>query len=158
MCLTVTTTSFQAFLKRHSDLAIRTPERVSAARASVTEVDIRLWFQELYKNVDEMNLKEMMTDPTRVFNCDESCIQLSPSTGRVVSLKGTKNVYEVAPGPEKSNLTFVGTFSAAGDIVKPTIIYPYIRIPKDIMDSVPETITAARTESGWMTSQAFMNT
>ena len=97
-----------------------------------------------------------MADATRVYNSDESNIQLSPATGRVVSIRGRKNVYQVAPGTnEKSNLTFLGTFCADGSIVKPVVIYPYVRIPKDITDMIPPTITAAKTESGWMTSQSF---
>ena len=39
--------------------------------------------------------------------------------------------------------------------MKLTIIYPYVRIPRDIQNSVPDGITVAKTESGWMNSQAF---
>ena len=66
-----------------------------------------------------------------------------------------KNVYEVSPGHDKSALTFVGTFSADGRVVKPTIIHSYVKIPRDIKNSVPDGITPAKTESGWMNSQAF---
>ena len=97
----------------------------------------------------------MMEDHTRIFNCDECNLQVSPSTGKIVAIRGQKNVYEVSPEHDKSALTFVGTFSADGKVVKPTIIYPYVRIPRDIQNSVPDGITVAKTESGWMNSQAF---
>ena len=120
-------------MKRHPRLAIRTPQRVSKARASVTEKSIREWFSELQQNIDENNWGSIFQDPSRVFNSDESCIQLCPKTGKVVGMKGWKNIYELGPSPEKSTLTFLGTFSARGDIVQPMLIYPYVRMPADIV-------------------------
>ena len=103
----------------------------------------------------DRNCFDIFQDSTRIYNLDESCLQLGPKTGKVVSFKGVKNVYEIAPGNEKSNLTFVGTFSASGEIVLPTIIFPYARIPKDILNNVPNNIAAKKTDSGWMNSLLF---
>ena len=114
---------FQAFSKRHRTVAVRTPERVSRARSYIQEEDIRSWFSELTDNVTALNALDIFEDSNRVFNLDETNIQLCPSTGKVISIRGTKNVYEVAPGPCKSNLTFVGTFNASGAIVAPVTIY-----------------------------------
>ena len=97
----------------------------------------------------------MMEDPSRVFNADETCIRLCPDTGKVLGIKGWKNIYEVAPGPEKSTLTFLGTFSASGVNVTPMIIYPYVRLPRDIAESVPSNFFMGTTESGWMKSETF---
>ena len=62
--------------------------------------------------MNDIGALDIFNDPSRVFNSDESNIQLCPKTGKVVGLKGWKNVYEVAPAPEKSTLTFLGIFSA----------------------------------------------
>ena len=94
-------------------------------------------------------------DPSRVFNTDETCVQLCPKTGKVLGVRGWRNIYEVAPGTEKSNLTFLGTFRADGEIVTPLIIYPYQRVPKDIANAVPDGIFMATSESGWMRSETF---
>ena len=99
----------------------------------------------------------MMEDPSRIFNCDETNLQLCTKTGHVISIKGFKNVYEIAPAQEKSTLTFCGTFSADGSIVSPTLIYPYKRIPSDIVDALPEGFHHLSTDSGWMTAEAFFN-
>ena len=88
-----------------------------------------------------------MGDPSRIFNADETCVQLCPSSGKVIGVTGWKNIYEVAPGPEKSNLTFLGTFGANGSCVAPMIIYPYIRLLRDIAESVPENFYMAKSES-----------
>ena len=102
-----------------------------------------------------MGVSDIFDDPSRVFNTDETCMQLCPSTGKVIGIRGWKNIYEVAPGPEKSNLTFLGTFNAKGDIVAPMIIYPYVRIPKDIVNNVPDEFTVATSDSGWMKAETF---
>ena len=73
----------------------------------------------------------------------------------MIGIAKWKNVYEVAPGPEKSNLTFLGTFSASGEIVSPMVIYPYQRLPKDIKDRVPSDFVIGLSESGWMKSETF---
>ena len=136
-------------------MSIRTPERVSKARAGVTEKNIRDWFLRLNNYIEENNLQEMMRDPSRIFNCDETCIRLCPDTGKVLGMRGWKNIYEVAPGPEKSTLTFLGTFGATGVNVTPMIIFPYVRLPRDIAQSVPSEFFMATTDSGWMKSETF---
>ena len=70
-------------------------------------------------------------------------------------MKGWKNVYELGPSPEKSTLTFLGTFSARGDIVQPMLIYPYVRVPADIVRSTPDEFMIGATESGWMKAETF---
>ena len=130
----------ELFMNRHKgQISVRVPERVSKARAGVTEAEIRAWFECLRKDMAEMDCLDVLNEPDRVFNTDESCIQLSPKCGRVLGETKNKNVYEVAPGPEKSNLTFLGTFSASGEMPTPMLIYPYCRLPKEISDSVPPT-------------------
>ena len=146
---------FAAFLKRHTCLSIRVPERVSKARSRVTEPFIRQWFSSLKENIQELNHMDIFNDPTRIYNSDESCIQLCPKSGKVIGLRGWKNIYEISPGPEKSNLTFLGTFCADGTIVKPSIVYPYQRLPKDIADKVPTGFHVLLSDSGWMRTDTF---
>ena len=146
---------FQAFMRRHSGLSVRTPERVSKARAGVTERAIRDWFANLHTELSSMNALSLFEHPERVFNTDETCMQLAPSTGKVIGMKKWRNVYELAPGPEKSTLTFLGTFSASGEIPTPMIIYPYQRLPKDIQEKIPEDFEIGFSEKGWMTTATF---
>ena len=139
-------------MKRHPSLSIRTPEHVSKARVGITE---REWFAELCENITNHKWEQIFQDPSHIFNSDESNIQLCPKTGKVVGLKGWRNVYELGTAPEKSTLTFLCTFSARGDIVQPMIIFPYVRVPKDIVKSVPDEIMIGGTETGWMKSESF---
>ena len=81
---------------------------------------------------------------------DETNIQLCVSTGQVRSIRETKNVYEVAPGPCKSTLTFVGTFNANGSIVAPAIVYPDLRMPSDIAEQIQREFYIGHSESRCM--------
>ncbi|XP_018018849.1 MFS-type transporter clz9-like [Hyalella azteca] len=146
---------FEGFMRRHQDLSVRIPEHVSKARCQITESSIRKWFGELRQHITEDGCEDIFIDPARIFNTEESSIQLCPSTEKVIGLTGHKNVYEVASGPEKSNLTFLGTFSAQGDIVAPMIIYPYARLPKNIANAVPDEFIIGTSESGWMKAETF---
>ena len=142
-------------MKRHSILSVRTPERVSKARAGITEEDIRAWFACLKDEMVKINALDVFDDPSRVCNSDESNLQLCPKTGKVIGPKGWKNVYELTPGPDKSTLTFLGTFSASGEIICPAIIYPYQRIPRNIVKAIPDEFFVGTSETGWMKSENF---
>lgn len=121
----------------------------------MTETSIRLWFSELYRNLTDDGLLDIMNDPSRIFNADEASVQLCPKSSKVIGMRGMRNCYEISPGDEKSNLTFLATISATGEIACPTVLYPYIRLPKDIKESFPDDFCLLKNESGWMTSDTF---
>jgi hypothetical protein len=54
----------------------------------VSEENIRKWFDEVQKYIRENNLEEIMNDPPRIFNGDETGFQIRPSKGRALTEKG----------------------------------------------------------------------
>ena len=102
-----------------------------------------------------MNAMDVFENSKRVFILDETNIQLCPLTVKVVSFRATKNAYEVGPSPCKSTLSFVGTFNASGSIVVPATIYPYLRLPSDISEQVPNDFLIDHSDSEWMRSENF---
>ena len=100
---------FQLFMNRHRDISVRVPERVSKARACITEKVIRAWFENVRKDLADINALYVLEDPSRIFNTDETCIQLAPKGDKVLGEKNWKNVFEISAGPEKSTLTLLGT-------------------------------------------------
>lgn len=146
---------YKAFLKRHPELTVRKPEPVTPASSRVSESDIRKWFQDIYTYLEEKKFHYILNDPNRVFNGDETNFLLCPQNKKVLAPKGVRNVYEVDCGVAKSALTVMFTFSASGLTVPPLIIYPYIRVPKEIGDSVPKDFAFTNTESGWMKKEIF---
>ncbi|KAL5235854.1 hypothetical protein ACI65C_003264 [Semiaphis heraclei] len=57
------------------------------------------------KPQDDYDLSDILNDPTRLFNGDETGFALCPKTKNVLSPKGYKDVYELAIGNPKENLT-----------------------------------------------------
>lgn len=145
---------YSLFLKRHPDLSERTAQNLSKAREEVTEDDILRWFDVIKSYLENKGLLEVINDPERIFNSDESAFYLQPKAGRVLVRKGEKNVY-TSSGDEKENLTVLVTGNAAGVLAPPMIVYPYERLPAVIANSVPKDWCIGRSDTGWMCARTF---
>lgn len=143
------------FLKRHPEISVRHTEILSKARASVTEEDIRKWFVDLKQYLTEEGAHDILENPSRIFNMDETGMSLCPKIGKILGEKGEKNQYILASGQEKQCMSVLCTVSADGESVDPLIIYPYKRFPRDIIESIPDGVAAGKSDSGWMISPTF---
>lgn len=76
-------------------------------------------------------------------------------SGKVFAEKGDKNIYIIDKGKAKENMTVLFTISADGQMVLPTIVYPYQRLPERIKQTVPDDWGVATSSSGWMTADTF---
>ncbi|CAH0725633.1 unnamed protein product, partial [Brenthis ino] len=103
------------------------------------EKDIRGWFTEIQNYATEKDLTGIFSEPHRIFNADETNIQICVKSGQVLAEKGAKNVYNVEQTQTKESITVLFTFSAAGKVCCCSfIVYPYQRLPQKISDSVPD--------------------
>lgn len=143
------------FLKRRPSIVKRNTEIISKARAAVTEDTIRDWFQNLTEYLRTENLENIVSDPTRIYNADETGMQFCPKTGKLLGPKHYKDFYVISSGPEKESMTVLCNFAASGLIVPPMIIVPYKRIPRDVAFSIPDSYFIGRSDSGWMVSETF---
>lgn len=66
-----------------------------------------------------------------------------------------RNVYDIEHANSKENITVLMTFSAAGHVVTPLIVYPYLRIPNDIRETIPDGFAIDKSENGWMNTDVF---
>lgn len=146
---------WRAFLKRHPKLSVRTSEGVTKASSCVSENDIREWFHEVRSYINEKGISEVLNQPHRVFNADETNFQICQSTGLVLAEKGARNVYNIEHSKAKESITALFTFSAAGDICCPFIVYPYQRLPEKVCESLPEGWGVGKSDNGWMTTEVF---
>lgn len=103
------------------------------ASSCVSESNIRNWFTEIEGVFKEEGCFEILKDPKCVFNGGETNFSTSP----VLTPNGSKNDYEIEQGKLKSAVTVMFSFSASGEVVPPMIIYPYTRIPTDVVWSGP---------------------
>lgn len=146
---------YQSFLRRNPELSERTPENISKGRAVVTEEGIRKWFAELMKHLEDINSSDILTDPDRIFNGDETSFYICPKTGKVIAPRGYKNVYQIVKGKEKEAVTVLIFISASGKILPPCVVFPYVRPPKDVINSMPDGWLLGKSETGWMKSEIF---
>ncbi|KAI4455739.1 hypothetical protein MML48_9g00000314 [Holotrichia oblita] len=143
---------YKLFLNRHPVLTERTPEGVTAASANVSEENIKGWFAEVESYLKEKRYFSILEDPSRVYNGDETCFQFCPKLGKVIAPKGAKNIYEVDRGEAKQNLTVMFTFSSVGETTPPLIIFLNKRLPKNVLNSVPDGWGIGMSDNGWMKS------
>ena len=113
---------FKCFLKRHPEISEREAESINSARATVSEKNIKKWFQELREYLKEENAEDILEDPRHIFNADESGFETCPKTGKVLGPISFDNLYEIKSGNEKEAITVMANFSGAGETVPPMIV------------------------------------
>lgn len=140
------------FRQRHN-LVRREVEKLTSSRARCTEEGIKCWFQK----VEDYFVQKKLTfdDPRRIFNMDESAFLLCPKGEKVLTIKGTRNVYEVCSSNEKESLTVLLCVSAAGTIGPSLIVYPGQRYPKNLEQHLPDNWSAGKSEKGWINGEVF---
>lgn len=85
----------------------------------------------------ENNMDNVLLDPKRVFNFDETAFYLHPKKNLLSQKKGSKNVYCVRTGSDKECTTVLLGVNASGNPPPPLIIYKYERIPRHIAINMP---------------------
>lgn len=144
----------EGFFRRHRNLTIRTSQHLTLVRASVTEQDLRGWFSEVKKYLESKNLLNIHS--SRVFNCDETNIQLCPKSDKVLVKKGARSVYKIVDANEKESVTSLFMYNAEGTRAPPLVIYPYKEsVPKKLLDNFPSGWGIGISETGWMTKETF---
>lgn len=142
------------FLKRHPDVAQRHAESINTARSRVTEKSLRKLHSDLKEFLITEHTEDILDDPDRIINADESGFNICPSSCLVLGPKGMANLY-VIQDKEKESINVLGTFSASGKVLPVFIIYPYERIPFEIARNIPEDWASEKSPKGWMTSRVF---
>ena len=114
------------FAERHSICLRRTVE-ISKGRQILTSQDLDLWQQDTENYLlSNPVLAECFKDPNRLFNQDESSIELGSSSRRVLAKRGTRVIYHVSSG-SREHITVSYVCNAAGGMVPPRVIYKGVR-------------------------------
>ena len=77
-------------MKLHPEISVRKPEKVTKAAATVTESNIKKWFQSVRELLIEDGYGGILEDSRRVFNGDEIGFCLDPETKAVLIAKKEK--------------------------------------------------------------------
>lgn len=73
-------------------------------------------------HLNEIGAEDVMSDPTKIFNGDETSFCMSSKTGKIIGLKGYKNVYNLQVGNGKETFTVLLVFSADGQTITPMVV------------------------------------
>lgn len=123
----------------------------------MSESDIRGWFASVFKWLSDNGYTNILQDPSRVFNGDETLFYMHPKTKEVLAQKGSRNVYEIDKAPAKQNITVMLSFSASGFVVHRHIIFPVQRLKREILQGFPAAWGMGHSERGWMDTNNFKN-
>lgn len=136
-------TWFSGFINRRA-LA----DKLGKSSANLTMQDLKGWFERVFNALEESENEEILQDPSRIENADESFFLLYPTSEKIVIEKGVKNAYEISAN-DKKGITVMCTFRADGIPCDPFIVFPYERIPKALNEGFPHNrAKLAATKSG----------
>ena len=108
--------------------------------------------------VEEERAGDVLLDPHRVFNFDESHFLLAKKRGTVLGPVNYKNFLEVSKENDKEGLTVLIGYSANGSLAPPMIVYSYKQnIPCESVGSVDPSWALGKSESEWMTTLTFLD-
>lgn len=147
---------FQKFKKRHPEIALRTPMALGQERASISYDMILGWYDVLFAFLEKEipDYRNMLKDPRRVFNADESGFPLAVKSGRVIAPTGARHVYQVVTNT-KTQITVMAALNAFGEYLPPMILFPGERLRNIGLSGFPEA-TYSTTPNGWMDSETFV--
>ncbi|XP_071109876.1 uncharacterized protein [Haliotis cracherodii] len=146
---------FRAFLKRNPTISVRTPTQLSKERAMVSQQKIADWFDTFTTYIADKTDSDILHDPSRLYNADESGFPMCPKSGRVLAERGSQTVYNFSAS-DKSQITVLACASASGDYTPPMIVFPGSRFKYNPLDGFKEAVLG-RTENGWMDAELFVS-
>ena len=150
---------YRAFKSRNPTVAERVSHKHGRQRAAVTMQQLDAWYKGVsgYLEEEVPDWQQLLGDPRRIFNADESGFPLSVTSGRVLTPRGVKHVYQVVSST-KQQLTVMMGMNAMGDYPPPMIVHPGKgRTPEAIcgMEDFEEAIHG-QSLNGWMDSELFL--
>ncbi|KAJ8046390.1 Jerky protein-like-like [Holothuria leucospilota] len=148
----------RAFLRRHPEVSERTGEALGMERAVVTPEKVDNWFDEFHSYMTETDEveegAEILNDPTRIFNCDESGFPLAGKAEKVLAPKGAKYVYQFS-NSDRRQITVMACMNASGSYVEPMLVFPNTRFRYDPLEGAPDDWCVGRSPNGWMNASVF---
>ncbi|XP_071150152.1 uncharacterized protein [Mytilus edulis] len=81
---------YYSFKSRHPEISERTPNDLGEERAMVSSFKIKKWFEDFSKYMAEEveGGMDILKDPSRLYNADESGFPLCPKTSKVLTMRG----------------------------------------------------------------------
>lgn len=146
---------YRGFLKRNSQVKLRTALPLDKKRAKITPGDLNKWYEEYDMFIQEIGLSNR---PAQIWNCDESGFDLQGKAGRVMGPTEDKHQpYRVVTGT-KEHITVLPCFNAARQCIPPYILYAGKRIPTNynpLEGGVPGSVYSL-TDTEWLYDSTYV--
>ena len=140
------------FRKRHPELALRSPESTSAARARAFNRPVVTKFFALLKTVYD----KIQFPAYRIYNVDETSLSTVPGKNcKILAQRGRKQVGRVVSAERGTSTTAVICMSASGSYVPPMVIFARKRMKEELKDGAPPGTAFYCNDSGWMKLDVF---
>ncbi|GFN92337.1 tigger transposable element-derived protein 6-like protein [Plakobranchus ocellatus] len=82
-------------MRRHAEqLSLRTPQALGGQRAAVAPEDVKQWFKTAETDIIKIDT-DVLKQPHRIFNCDESGFKLGGGITKVIAPKIDKRLYQM---------------------------------------------------------------
>lgn len=140
------------FMKRHSDISLRTPESTSMMRAvgfNKPQVDL------FYDNLEKL-MKQYKFIPSRIYNCDETGVSCVHKHQKVIAPKAIRQVGKLTSAERGKNITVLFCMSANGHFIPPFFVFPRQRMNERLMMNAPDESIGVAQPKGWMNSDFFL--
>ena len=134
-----------SFMRRNG-LVKRTSTNIKRSRSSVSEGDVREYFENLPD--------EDCFDPANVYNYDETNLTDDPGSKKVLAARGTRRVENVTEH-SKTSISLMVCGNAKGDILPPYIVYRAKNLYKGWTEGAPNGTMFACTKRGWFEKTQF---
>lgn len=125
----------RSFLERNTELSIRQAEGLSVARAQgLNRDEVNKMFELLLKVMTE---HELLDKPDRIYNIDETGVQLNNSTGKVIATRGARVVHSITSGEKGETLSVIACCNAVGNFLPPVVIIKGVNKKPEFQDGLP---------------------
>ena len=140
------------FRKRHPEITLRTPEKPQLARAKCCTPEILgAWFKQFGEFLEAHSL---LNKAEYIWNADEASFPLCAMSGKVISIRNSKNVYAIT-ADTKEEITTLCAISAAGDALPPMHIFPGTRFKYNPMLNCVDGAYFGHSPTGWISTEPF---
>ena len=110
---------YRLFLVRFPNLALQQAQLLSKLCAGVSQQAINNWFQELQEYLFKMQNINILEQPNRIYNCDETRFPMALYPTKVITSKGNPHMYQQGAST-KAQITMLLTASATTHYIPPT--------------------------------------
>ena len=131
---------------------------LSKDQALVTYENLDTWFRELCQFLVEVGHPDLLDDPSRIFNADETGVPISPKAGKVLCDISDHHTYQAGGSGKKMQITALMSALANGYYPPPLLVYDGVQPRHELQDKFHATFPEGlfgNSESGWMDSTLF---